>query len=175
MPRQPFVLNGASYDLAHLEPFVLHVQPKAAGAPSYGVLVTFGCHAFTEKAEADHPPERKYIEGTEERSFCAIRHGHSVELPRIIRFAAAGRVFFSEGRNMLCVEWLPGTNGPYAVFFNLQRWRGPGLQVALNVESAYVKEGLPDRLPATTFATLVATVAKGGRITVPRDLRSIKK
>lgn len=175
MSRDDFVLNGSTFPLTHLDPFVLNVTGKADGSRTFNVLVTFGCHTFTRDLEPDHPPERRYVEGTEQRCFCDDRYGYSLNLPRIINYAAKGRVFFSEGRNLLCVDWLPGLAAPYAVFFNLRPWREKGLHAAMTIVSAYDKEALPDRLPAITFATLVGTVVAGGKIKVPKDLRSIKK
>lgn len=175
MSRQDFVLNGEAHSFAHLAPFVLEVSGKAAGSQTFKVLVTFGCHTFTRDMGPTDPPERRYIEEGEERCFCDDRYRYSLNLPRIINYAAGGRVFFSEGRNMLCVDWLPGLAAPYAVFFNLRPWRERGLHAAMTIVSAYDKDGLPERLPAITFATLVGTVASGQKIKVPRDLRSIKK
>lgn len=175
MSRDSFTLGDNAYDLSHLEPFVVEVSPKHEGAPKFNVLVTFGCHTFTRDITETDPHELRYVEGTETRCFCHVRHGHSTHLPAIVKKHVGGRVFFSEGRNLLCVEWLDGLEAPYAVFFNLVRWREKGLHAAMNVVSAYGKANLPDRLPCVTFATLVSSVVNGQSVKVPTDRRSIKK
>jgi len=173
--RDDFSYGGKTYSLGHLAPFTMQVTGKAPGARTFNVLVTFGCHTFTEKFEPNHSHELRYVEDNEERCFCEVRHGYSLHLPRIVRYAAGGRVFFSEGRNLLCIDWLPGVAAPYAVFFNMTKWRGKGLDAVMNVVSAYDKEALPEQLPAITFAALVGTVCSGQKVIIPNDKRSIKK
>lgn len=174
MSRPPILINGTSYDLTHLEPFILTLEAKG-DKPVRRVLVSFGCHTFTRDVKDGDGPEWLYREGTEERCFCADRHGYSQSLPRIVEYAAKGRVFFSEGRNLLCVDWLPGLDAPYAAFFNISKWKGSGLDAAITVVSAYGKDGLPDRLPSITFGMLVDQVISGRKPTPPKDLRSIRK
>lgn len=163
------------YDLKHLDPFVLTVTPKAEGAPTFRVLVTFGSHTFTRELEACDADEHRFVDGTDTRCFCETRYSCSASLPDIVRRASTGRVFFSEGRNMLCVEWLEGLSGPYAVFFNLSRSPQKGIHAAMFVVSAYEKPALPERLPAMTFVTLVSNVVANKKLVVPNDLRAIKK
>ncbi len=168
-------IAGNDYDFPHLTPFVMAVTPKAKDAPTFQVLVTFGSHTFTKDWTGNDPLDHQIPDGSGFRCFCPLRYGCSKELPRIIAYAAKGRAFFSEGRNMLLIEHLPGLTGPYAVFFNLEKAKEKGLDAVMFVVSAYEKLALPDRLPAMTFATLVSTVVGGGIIRPPRDLRSIKK
>ena len=102
-----FHANGTPYDLAHLDPFTMDITPKAEGAPSFRVLVSFGCHTFTRTLEANDPAHMQFIDGTDVRCFCPIRHGQSSHLPAMIRAASAGRAYFSHNRNFLLLEQVP--------------------------------------------------------------------
>ena len=170
-----FVIGDVAHDLSHLDPFVMTVAPKAQGAPVYNVLVSFGSHTFTREVSPSDPVAERFVDGSDVRCFCPIRHAHSLNLPRIVRRASVGRAYFSQGRNLLCVDWLPGLEAPYAVFFNLVKSRDHRLDAAMFVVSAYAKPELPDRLPSVTFATLVSHVVAGHALVPPRDARSIKR
>ena len=56
-----FSAGPVDYDLTHLRPFTLNVTPKAEGAPTFKVLVSFGCHTFTREMEPADPPELKFV------------------------------------------------------------------------------------------------------------------
>ncbi len=109
------------------------------------------------------------------RCFCVDRHRLSFLLPDMLRRAATGRVFFSEGRNLLCVQWLDEPERPYAAFFNIEKSRQKGIDANVFVVSAYEKPNLPAKLPSVTFATLVREVMSGRRPRPPREKRSTKK
>lgn len=170
MSWSTFRAGDLEYDLNHLNPFTLSVTPKMEGAPTFKVLVSFGHHTFTREMNGWDPVEMKFVHGQEERCFCADRHKHSLELPRIVAGSSAGRAYFSQTRNYLLVEHLPGIIGPYAVFFNVERARLPGIDATMFVVSAYPKPALPpkNRLGAITFATLVSKTVAGERIKRPK-------
>jgi hypothetical protein len=159
-----FVIGHTSYDLSHLKPFTLSVTPKSDNAPTFKVLVSFGHHTFTRELSEGDPPEMKFSHGSDDRCFCPVRHEHSLALPRIVNEGASGRAYFSQTRNFLLVENLPGVEGPYAVFFNIEKAKNlKGVDASLFIVSAYAKPSLPPKrkLPAITFATLVSkTVAR---------------
>lgn len=165
-----FKAGEAEYDLTHLSPFTLSVTPKAEGAPTFKVLVSFGHHTFTREMNGHDHGDMKFVHGQEERCFCPERHGHSLELPRIVTGGATGRAYFSQKRNYLLVEDLPGVVGPYAVFFNIERARLAGVDAAMFVVSAYPKPALPPKkqLPAITFATLVSKTIAGEQVARPK-------
>lgn len=162
--------GGVEYDLSHLAPFTLNVTPKAVGAPTFKVLVSFGHHTFTREMNGHDPGDMKFVHGTDERCFCTVRHGHSILLPGIVTANAGGRAYFSKTRNYLLVENLPGVVGPYAVFFNIERAKIANVDAAMFVVSAYPKPALPPvrELPRITFATLVAKTARGEVVTRPK-------
>lgn len=160
-------IAGVVYDLAHLDPFKMEVTPKAAAAPTYRVGVMFGCHTFTRDLKPVDKPDLHFKNGGETRCFCVDRHALSLGLPALIRDAATGRAFFTNQReNFLLLDGAYG-GGPYVVFFKLEKARKPHLDVAMFVVSAYLKPSLPHRLPATTLAALIGTVAAGNIIQAP--------
>ena len=163
-------IAGVTYDLKHLDPYVINVTPTVAEAPTYRVGVMFGCHTFTRDLTAADKPDLHFKNGGETRCFCVDRHALSLGLPTLVSGAAVAgqRAFFTELRhNFLLLDGSYGAAGPYVVIFKLERARKPHLDVAMFVVSAYLKPNLPPKLPATTFATLIATVAAGKTIQVP--------
>ncbi len=169
-----FSIGDNTYDLGHLDPFLITVAPKAGGAKAK-FLVTFGSHCFTRNRNPEDAADHHFTDGADIRSFCTRRHVHSLHLPMIVRRAAGGRVFFSEGRNLLCVHWFPELDAPYTAYFNLVKSSRKGIDATMFVVSAYEKRGLPLRLPSATFATLVFEVVRGRTLKPPRDARSTKK
>lgn len=166
-----FVIGQTSYDLSHLSPFTLFVTPKADDAPTFKVLVSFGHHTFTRELRVDDPPETRFAHGNDDRCFCPVRHQHSLALPRIVNEGSFGRAYFSQTRNFLLIEDLPGVEGPYAVFFNIEKAKNlKGIDASLFIVSAYAKPGLPPKkkLPAITFATLVSKTVAGEPVKRPK-------
>jgi hypothetical protein len=153
---RPKRIAGKDYGLSHLDPFLLAVTPKAEGAQTYSVRVSFGCHTFTRDLQHGDTPDLYFRFKNDIRCFCFDRYKQSLELPDIIRYAAAGRVYFSERSNFLIVENLSNENAPYVAFFAIEKARkDDGHDAAMFVTSAHPRPGLPDKLPAVTFATLV--------------------
>jgi hypothetical protein len=169
---QAFESGGQVFDLDHLSPFTITVTPKAEGAPSFKVLVTFGHHCFTREWQAGlDDAAMRYAVGREVRCFCTVRHGLSLGLPAIVNAAATGKVYFSQDRNYLIVEAVDGLAAPYAVFFKLEKAeRAHNADAVMFVVSAYEKRNLPakSRLPSISFATLIAKTVRGERITPPK-------
>lgn len=155
-------ISGVIYDLTHLDPFLMDVTPKAKKAPTYKVRVSFGCHTFTREVTPQDKPDLHFHAGNELRCFCTERHKLSLELPDMIRYAANGRVYFSERATFLVIESVPGANAPYVAFFNAEKAKKhDGYDVAMFVTSAYVKPKLPNKLPAVTLSTLIDYRFKG--------------
>jgi hypothetical protein len=167
-------IAGVVYDLSHLDGFVMDVAPKAPEAPTYKVKVSFGFHTFTRDLEDTDTPDLHFRHGSETRCFCTDRHAHSLNLPDMIRYAAAGRVYFSERENFLVVESLPGTNAPYVAFFNIEKaTKLDGYDAAMFITSAHPRPGLPERLPAVTFRTLVDYRVQGKELTRPEPRKVV--
>jgi hypothetical protein len=169
---QKFESDGLVYDLNHLSPFTIAVTPKADGAPTFTVLVTFGHHCFTrEWREGADDLSLRYAVDRDVRCFCPERYSLSLDLPAIVTAAATGKVYFSQDRNYLIVEAVDGMRGAYAIFFKLEKAkRIHKVDAVMFVVSAYEKRNLPtkSRLPSISFATLIAKTVRGERIIVPK-------
>ncbi len=163
------IIGGRVYDLAHLDPFILPVTPKALGSPTFNVRVSIGCHVFTDKWDPSYTPDLKFTDGLEERCFSTDRYALSQNLPIILKQASSGKAHFTNIPNTFVVSQnLPGLTGPYAVFFKVTKADSSKLDARLIVVSAYEKPSLPNRLKAITFATLVSNTVSGKPIKRPK-------
>lgn len=167
------IIDGVEYDLTHLDSAVIDIAAKSDSTASFRVLVTYGLHCFAREVRPGDPDHQIIEQGNDRRCFCPIRTELSKSLPRLIREASTELAFFSDGRNMLIVEDVSG--GPYAVFFNVEPAKQKSLDVILFVASAYLKPGLPDRLPAVPFTALIEKASKGHRPQRPNKTRAWKK
>jgi hypothetical protein len=171
-------IAGVDYDLTHLDSFVLEVVPLAQTVPTYKVRVSFGCHTFTRDLTDGDTPDLHFNHDGENRCFCTERYKHSLDLPEMIRYAANGRVYFSERENFLVVETATGSNAPYVAFFNVEKAKKiDGYDAAMFVTSAHPRPGLPERLPAITFRTLIDYRVQGKRLKrpEPRKVVAVKR
>lgn len=171
MTRGVLTIDGFEHDLAHLNPFTLSVTPNAPGAPTFKVLVSFGHHTFTRTFVEGHDQEEyRYTENGDMRCFCPDRHLASKGLPGLINTAAKGKAYFSQNRNYMLIDQPLG--GPvYAVFFNIAATKAvKSVDASMFVVSAYEKPNLPSksRLPAISFATLIAKTIRGEPIKRPK-------
>lgn len=174
MEWKPKKIDGKVYDLRHLHDFRLEVKPKFEDAPVYKVRVSFGFHCFTRELRDEDAPDLHLTHGGEKRCFCADRYSLSKELAEMIRFAANGRVYFTDRANFLVVESLPQQNAPYVAFFNFEKAKKvDGYDAAMFVTSAHLRPNLPDRLPAVSFATLVDYRIQGKQLKRPEPRRVI--
>jgi hypothetical protein len=170
----PKRIGGKIYDLSHLHPFRLEIKPKAEGARTYSVRVTFGFHCFTRGPIEGDTPDFHMRHGNELRCFCMERYGLSKELIDMIKYAANGRAYFGEKSNFLIVESAAQQNAPYVAFFDVERAKkSDGYDAVMFVTSAHLKPNLPDRLPAVSFATLVDYRVQGKDLKRPEPRRII--
>lgn len=168
-----FILEGAEVDLSHLDPFTMNVTPKADGAPTFKVLVSFSHHTFTRDLEDGDPDTRQFGPPHDIRCFCDIRHRLSLALPKLIVSASMGKAYFpsrghAKQRNFLLVQLAPD-EAPYLVVFNLTRARDVNADVTMFVVSAHPRPGMiaRSRMDSISFATLVSKVARGEAIKRP--------
>ncbi|SHG43022.1 hypothetical protein [Bradyrhizobium erythrophlei] len=167
------VIDDVEYDLTHLDSAVIDVSAKTEASVSFRVLVSYGHHCFARDVRTGDPDHHIFEVGSDRRCFCPVRAALSKELPRLVREASAGMAFFSEGRNMLIVDDVPG--GPYAVFFNVEQAQQASLDVILFVASAYLKPELPDRLHAVPFTALIQKASNGHKPFRPTKTKAWKK
>lgn len=168
-----FILDDAEHDLTHLDPFVMSVTPKAEGAPTFKVLVSFSHHAFTREIKHGDRDEEQFGPPNDVRCFCLTRLVLSHQLPKLISAASKGKAYFpaaghAKQRNFLLVE-LSRYEPPYLVVFNLTKARGVDADVVMFVVSAHPRPGLvpKSKMDSISFATLVSKVASGQEIKRP--------
>lgn len=161
-------IGGVTYDLSHLDTKIVSVTPHVLNAPTYRVLVSYGCHTFTRELDANDIPDLHYINGGETRCFCVDRYKLSLSLPKMVNAAAqGGRAYFGQGSNMLILDNTHGAAGPYCVFFKMTKSTKSRADAVMFVVSAYLKPALPKKLGAISFAALVGTVANGHKVRNP--------
>lgn len=166
-----FKSGDTEFDLSHLDPFTITVASKSPGpeAREYQVRVTFGCHTFTREWESGDSEELRFEFEDHLRCFCPARHALSVCLPDLIRQAAKGKVHFNNKSSpFLTVHNVPGSNGPYVIYFDAIRATGSGLDVVIDVRSAHSKPNLATNLPKVGFGTIVGLTAAGRPVRRPK-------
>lgn len=150
-------LNGVDYVLDHLDPFQFVLT---AGQDSFTVEVHFSCHCFTEEVTAHHKPDLYYTHAGERRAFDLTRYDQSIALPGLVSSLGTRSVYYTRQVNYFFLRNLPNTPGPYVVFFDPAKAKKAGVDVLLNVQSAYCKPGMTDRAAPVKFTTLVEATAK---------------
>jgi hypothetical protein len=158
-------IRGITYDLDHLDPFCFSLS---IGDKQRVVSVRFGCHCFTEAIKEHHTPDFHYLHQGERRAFSIDRHALSKALPNIIARLGARSVYFSQARSYFILRDnpAPAFTGPYLVFFHTIKAKAKGVDVLMNIESAYMKPGMADRASPVKFTTLIEKTALGQ--TIPR-------
>jgi hypothetical protein len=171
---KPKKIEGKVYDLSHLHPIRFEVTPKVENARTYTVRATFGFHCFTREITPEDSPDLHMTHGRERRCFCFDRYDLSKELVEMITYAANGRAYFGEKANFLIVESLSQANAPYVAFFDVEKAKkSDGVDAVMFVTSAHLRPGLPDRLPAVSFATVVDYRIQGKRLKRPEPRKII--
>lgn len=165
-------IDGVTYSLDHLEPFAFSLQTDYA---QHVVGVRFSCHCFTERIRPHHKPDLHYTHQGERRAFSVDRHELSYLLPSLITGLGSKSVYLSQARNYFILRGNPvaATRGPYLVFFHTIRAKSDGVDVLMNVESAYTKPNMADRASPIKFTTLIHKTARGESI--PRGPRQTIK
>jgi hypothetical protein len=156
-----FSLGGADYPLSHLEPFDITVAAKDPLTADAVLRVSFSHHVFSVKWDPDvHTKDHEFEADGEQRAFCPVRYGCSIELRGIIEYHIAGKAFKSRDskgvwRHLFYAE----EDGiQYPVIFNLVKAdRLAGIDGILHVVSAYQNPDIParHRLESIKFARLV--------------------
>ena len=162
--------EGQVYGLSHLDPFTLLVS---VAETNFKVRVSFYHHCFTEKWDTIiHSPDYRYVaqNGSDLRAFNLERYELSKSLPDIIRRMPTGKVCFTNEQNFLKVNIIDhnGEAQKYVIFFKIIPARSRSHDVAMLVQSAYIKESLPKNIDKIRFTTLVRKVAAGEVIKSPR-------
>lgn len=171
-------IQGKTYTFEHLAPLTLSVPVKSGQTVRIvSVVVHFSCHCFTEAHDPGlHTPDLIYRHRGEVRAFQVDRYELSKKLPAIIESLPTRKVFFTKETNYLVVESIDqdGRRVSYTVFFDLKRARGIGYDLAMTVESAYVKDVLPKHLDKISFRILAAKTLAGQKVRSPQVFQKRK-
>jgi len=141
---RPITIEGTTYDLAHLHPYIWEVvipgkeatgKQPAQPERKLRVNVSFGLHCFArdrlpgEEVNAD----RWYADNRERRVFCFDRWELSRQLPGIIATLAERRCMHTGREEFVTLEVpLNGRTLEYAVFFTVTK-AGKATQADLNL------------------------------------------
>lgn len=159
----PFEPGGTPVSLSHLEPHEFACPTPDGNCRRVRVL--YSPHVFTREAEASDPASAVCFDN---RVYCAMRYGDSVNLPAVLAGLPTAKVFQTwEKRNYvyLAIE-TPAPDDPYHIFFELMKAGGKrNRHIELRVESAYRKSessyAPPNRPNAIRFAMLVHNIFLG--------------
>jgi hypothetical protein len=161
-------IRGVTYDLSHLNPFLLDVLPGDKKAKAYKVAVSFDLHTFTRERLPADTPDLFMGQNGDPRSFCFQRYDCSQYLPDLIRRAAAGKVYFTYDRKFLTMDNIPSVSGEYAAIFRLEQAVSAGIDVRMFVISAHERRNPLGRMEAIQFYTLVRKIAGDEEIPWPK-------
>jgi len=154
-------LNGETFDLSHLDPFVLQVEFDDR---TYQTLVNFSCHCFTEKFDgARHTAEVAYRHGGERRAFCVDRHLLSLALPQHFSRLGNTSIYHTKKDSFFFIRSTAdlGASVPYVVFFRSYKSTQEGLDVIVDVGSAYPKPGMTAWASPVKFHRMIDARARG--------------
>lgn len=146
----PFVYQGKTYDLAHLDEYEITVRDT--GSVDRRIAVTFDDHCFTRKPDPGDDPALAYPASNRQPGhFCFDRYGHTFDLRNYIEQMTRGEVWNVEDENYALVPVVDhaGTSLFYAIVFSLDRRRGfPPIDLHMRVRTAYP---CTDGILTTTF------------------------
>lgn len=141
-PKKQF--QGETYEFLHLSPLQVSLPLDAAATNCIDLHVTFGCHCFTEKFEANvHLDHQRYTYKGEIRAFDLGRHECSLQLPTVIQSMLKGRVYLADESYtyvaQITIIDLAGSHS-YSVFFALEKDSNVSVPaLRMFVKSAYLK------------------------------------
>lgn len=134
----PFVYQGTTHDLSHLDEYQLTVQDSAD--IDRVIAVTFTDHCFTTKPKAGDDPELVYPDSSRQPGhFAFARYQLTLDLARHIKRAADGKVWNVQGENFAVVPTVDhaGNRVLYAIIFSLDPVKGLPVDLHMRVETAY--------------------------------------
>jgi hypothetical protein len=162
---QPFVHQGTSYDLAHLNEYEFTVVDTEK--QSRVIVVTFADHCFTRKQKLGDDPALIYPDSDRNPGiFCFKRYALSRELRAHIARAAVGSVWNVKGDNFAAVPIVDsaGQLVQYGIVFSLDPVSGLPVHLHMRVKSAHPRDEQElDTFGKVRFMHLVALRAKGER------------
>jgi hypothetical protein len=147
-PWLPFIYNGESYDLSHLNEH--EIQVLDSKNVERKIAVTYEDHCFTDKSDPNDDPNLYYPNSSRDRAcFSLDRYHHSLSLPLHIATIGNTKVWYAEGDNYALIPTIDhnGQKVLYAIFFSLSPLKGLPVSLHLRILSAH----LADRKIPTTY------------------------
>jgi hypothetical protein len=165
---KPLVVDGATVDLGHLEPFEFHILPK--NLKTFATIrVAFNNHCFSEEFNAKRhsaPLPATHVSSHETRGFDPVRYELSKLLPAQVRDFDGKRI--AQTRDGTLVRITLADGGQYGIFFTLKKIESSVCE--LFVMSAYRLERPKASVVATgemKFNVAVALVLSGKKPKFP--------
>jgi hypothetical protein len=176
----PFVLNGKSFDLSHLNPIRAKTVAKLrASETKVAVQVEFSCHCWSRLPVTGEIVAPAYFveDGSRElprnRVFCEGRYELSRALPKVVRnlLESGGRIQKTSRKNVVRIEFVvPVVAGlpdvKYFVFMKLEKRTPDGAQkyIRIFIESAYSENAMHAKVDygkPFSFAQLIGDCWEG--------------
>mgnify|MGYP000474669400 CR=1 FL=1 len=151
-------IQGVTYELDHLDPFTF---PFFVDDENFIVSVEFTNHCFTEKREPRHTPDHHYTsrcKNGEQRTFSPQRFEDSKLLPNMIKTLGNASVYHTDRESFFFMRTAQGDQ--YLVFFRAYKSTKEGVDVRLNINSAYRKPRMTQRASPVKFTNLVKSTAQ---------------
>ena len=142
----PLVHDGKTYGFDHLAPFRLVLKGQGRDGADLTVRIRFSCHVYT-KARAEGGPSIKIRDKNgQARAFSPGRYERSLALPRLcedmIRLKYPSWISSDRRRrrNLAVAGVKPRNNADaYHVFYELWPSRKKGIDVEMEIKSAYMR------------------------------------
>ena len=141
-PHKQF--QGTIYKFDHLDSLRMGLPLNGPGTNIISMVVTFGCHCFTEEFDGSlHSPDYRYTYNKELRAFDLQRYECSLQLPSVIQAMLRGTIYNADESYTYAAHINLGAgvgSQVYSVFFSLERDKSveaPALRMF--VKSAYLK------------------------------------
>jgi hypothetical protein len=151
--------NGQTYNLDHLDPFILSVVFEDI---TYNALIEFSCHCFTETFDpAQHDQHAAYTYGNETRAFDLARYDLSLSLPDRFRALGNNNVYHTKKESFFFLRKVnvAGAQLPYLVFFRSFKSKSAAYDVIVEVSSAYTKPNMALYASPVKFSRMIAAQA----------------
>lgn len=165
----PFVGDRVEAGLVAVEHLSSHVEYfTLSRGQAIGVLISYSCHCWSSSHdEAAHAGLPRFIDGSADRVFDAVRFEASIQLPELMRGLLGHRVYVTASdRNYGCYNAsLVDSDGlAYTAFFTLKpgkgRFDGRRHKLVLRVESAYHR-AQPEPGMRASFAAAIDAALQG--------------
>jgi hypothetical protein len=167
-PWPAFAWNGVTYDLSHLNEYVVEVEVDSKSGLRRCIAVTFGDHCFTRKPGAYDGTDLYYPASDRNPGcFCFVRYGCSKKIREHIAWAINGKVWTVDGDSLAIIRVIETDSSEvyYGIVFSLERVTGLPVQLRMRVKTAFVyDESIPITYGSVRFRHLVKLTLERKRV-----------